>query len=165
MDQLTQIPLTLCTVKAGLAAGTTSTYSTTGTTVYAIKGRACSTAAKANVATPVVDVVDGLPFTPQLPGQGSVYVFGFDAGGTLRVAQGSIEQLDVSGAFITLPQFPIVPDTVCPFGFALVRAAPASAATPAVAPWLFGTNNLSGVTGVTVAFVDVMTLPERPQAA
>lgn len=167
MDNLKMAPLTLCLSKATLAAGTTTTYSTTGTTVYAIKGKAYSTAAKTNVATPTVDITDGLAFTPvaypassSVGGQGSVFVFCFDSGGTLRVAQGTVEQLDILGNFINAPQFPIIPDTVCPFGYLVVKLGPT-----AVANWTFGSSNLSGVTGVTYTFVDVITLPDRPQVS
>jgi hypothetical protein len=31
--------------------------------------------------------------------------------------------------------------------------------------WTFGTNNLSGVTGMTYTFVSVSTLPDRPQVS
>ena len=47
----------------------------------------------------------------------------------------------------------------------LVRLAPSTATTPAVATWTFGTNNQSSVTGVTYARQDVFTLPDRPQAS
>jgi len=155
----------MTTMKAALAAGTTTTYSTTGTTLFCIKGKAYSKGAVTNGATPTTDFFDGLAFTAQTypansasVGTGSVYVFGYDSGGTIRVCQGSIEQLDISGNFVIAPQFPPIPDTMCPFGYLLVRLGPT-----AVANWTFGTNNLSSVTGVTYTFVDVMTLPDRPQ--
>lgn len=167
MDNLALVPLTLCLSKATLAAGTTTTYSTTGTTVYAIAGKAYSTAAKTNVATPTVDIVDGLAFTPvtfpasaSVGGTGSIFVFCFDSGGTLRVAQGTVEALDLLGNFINAPQFPIIPDTVCPFGYLVVKLG-----ATAVANWTFGSSNLSAVTGVTYAFQDLVTLPSRPQVA
>lgn len=165
MDQLSQIPLTMCTMKAALAAGTTTTYSTTGTTLFCIKGKAYSKAAVTNGATPTTDIATGAAFVPVPIGGGSVFVFGYDSGGTIRVAQGSIVTLDATGAFSVLPQFPTIPDTVCPFGYQLIKAAPATATTPAVATWTFGTNDNSSVTGVTYTMVDVMTLPARPQAS
>ena len=122
-------------------------------------------AAVTNAATPTTDAVTGAAFVPVPIGGGSVFVFGYDSGGNIKVAQGSIVTLDATGAFNILPQFPIVPDTVCPFGYQLIQAAPATATTPAVATWTFGTNNNSSVTGVTYTMVDVMTLPDRPQAS
>lgn len=167
MDNLSLPCVTMCFSKATLAAGTTTTYSTTGTTVFAIRSKFYSTAAKTNVATPTVDITDGLPFTAQtfpasaaVGGTGSVYVFCFDSGGTLRVAQGTVEALDLLGNFINAPQLPVIPDSVCPFGYLVVKLGPT-----AVANWTFGTNNLSGVTGVTYAFQDICLVPDRPQIA
>jgi hypothetical protein len=168
MDNLQTYPVTQCMKKAGLAAGTTTTYSITANPLeYAIRSKLYTKATVTNGATPTVDIADGLAFTPlafpgsaTVGGQGSVFVFGYDAGGTVRVAQGDVVTLDVLGNFVNLPQFPVLPDTVCPFGYLLVRLGPT-----AVANWVFGTNNLSGVTGVTYAFQDVTTLPDRPQAS
>ena len=160
MDALQQTPLSLCTVKAGLAAGTTTTYSTTGATVYAIKGKAYSKAAATNAATPTTDHTTGTAFVPVAANQGSVFVFSYDASGSVRVSQGQVRSLDDAGNFIHSPQFPAIPDTDCPFGYLIVKAG-----ATAVGNWVFGTNNLSGVTGLTYSFVDVMTLPDRPQVA
>ncbi len=168
-DNLANIPITMCMTKATLAAGTTTTFSTTGATIYAIRGKFYSKNAATNQATPTTDVTDVLPFTPlavpasaSVGGQGSVFVFCFAATTTgvanAFVAQGSVEQLDVNGNFINAPQFPVIPDGYCPFGYLLVRLGPT-----AVANWTFGTSNLSGVTGVTYTFQDIATLPDRPQ--
>ena len=165
MDALQQIPLTMCTMKATLAAGTTTTYSTTGTTLFCIKGKAYSKGAVTNGATPTTDATTGAAFVAQAIGTGSVYVYGFDKDGTIKVSQGTIVTLDADGGFVDLPKFPAIPDTVCPFAYELIRLAPATATTPAVATWTFGTNNQASVTGVTYARCDVMTLPDRPQAA
>ncbi len=165
MNDLTQITQTFVSTKAGLSAGTTTTYTTANTVQYAIKGKAFSKAAVTNGATPVVDVAFNAAFKPQPIGTGSVYVLGFDAAGTLRVTQGSIETLDITGAFVRAPQFPSPVDAYAPFAYMVVRAAPATAAVPAVATWTFGTNNNSGVTGVTITFTDIMVLPDRPQIA
>lgn len=165
MDALSQIPLTMCTMKAALAAGTSASYSTTGTTLFCIKGKAYSKAAVTNGTLPTTDATTGAAFVAQAIGTGSVYVHGFDKDGNIKVSQGSIVTLDATGAFVDLPAFPAIPDTVCPFAYELVRLAPATATTPAVATWTFGTNDQSSVTGVTYARQDVMTLPARPQAA
>lgn len=171
MDNLASLPVTMCFTKAALAAGTTTTYATTGTTSYAVRGKFYNKTAAANVATPTTDIVDGLPFQPlafpasaSVGGQGSVFVFCYRAipaiapAGGIAVAQGSVEQLDINGNFINAPQFPVIPDNYCPFGYLVVTLGPT-----AVANWTFGTNNLSGVTGVTYTFVDIAQLPDRPQ--
>lgn len=163
MDNLQAAPGTFCTSKAGLAAGTTSTYSTTGATLYCIRGKAYSAAAAANAATSTTDANTGLAFPAQAIGTGSVYVFGYNAAGAVRVVQGQVVTLDASGAFAIAPQFPVIPDTVCAFGYLLVQLAPATAAVPAVAAWTFGANNQAAVTGVTYQRQDLMTIPDRPQ--
>lgn len=163
MDGLMAIPGTFSASKVTFAAGTTSTYSTTGTTVFCIAGKAYSTAAKSNVATPTVDIVDGLAFAGLIANQGCIFIVGFDTGGTLRAAQGSVESLDVSGNFINLSQLPVIPDTICAVGYLIVKAgSTASTATP----WVFGTANLATpATGITLTFGDLLTMPPRPIAS
>lgn len=161
MDNLSQIPLTLCLMKSALAAGTTTTISTTGTTHYAIKGKAYTLAAMTNAATPTTDVNSGAAFVRVGANEGSVYVVGLDSSGNVKVAQGSVESLDAAGAFLTAPQFPVIPDTVCPIGYLVIKAGSTAAAK--ASGWLFGTSNNSGVTGITYTFVSVIGLPARPQ--
>lgn len=160
MDNLQNTPLSIVTTKAGLSAGTTTTYSTANTVLYCIRGKAYSKTAVTNGATPTTDITTGAAFVPVAANQGSVYVFGFDASGTIRVCQGQVSALDVAGNFIYTPQFPIVPDTVTPFGYLVFKGGSTLSGT-----WTFGTNNLSGVSGATYTFVDVMTLPDRPQVS
>lgn len=157
MEQLELRGITLCLVKATLAAGTTTTYSTTGTTVYSIQGKAYSKAAVTNGATPTTDVNTGNAFVPVKPNEGSVFVFCYDASGTVRVAQGGVKGLDAGGGFVEAPDFPAIPETVCPFAYLIIQAG-ASASN-----WTFGTSNQSGATGVTYTRQDVITLPARPQ--
>jgi len=177
MDMQQAVPVTMCFTKAAIAAGTTSTMSTTGTTTFAIKGKFYTKTALSNQATPTVDFATGAAFLPiPIPatapnlglGYASIYTVGFDTGGNLRAIQGSIVALDVSGNFITAPVFGALGGVgidstttdFCPIGYILVKLGAA-----AVATWTFGTNNLSGVTGVTYVFVDIATLPDRPQIA
>lgn len=177
MDQQSLIPLTLCLSKVALAAGTTTTISTTGTTTYGIKGKAYTKAAITNGATPIVDFSTGAAFLPiPIPatapnlaaGYGSVFTVGLDSTGAVRVIQGTVVPLDTSGNFINAPQFGglgpqgsgSTDNDFCAIGYIVVKLG-----ATAVATWTFGTNNLSGVTGVTYTFVDVITLPDRPQVA
>jgi hypothetical protein len=177
MDQQANIPVTMNFTKATLAAGSTTTISTTGTTTFAIKGKFYTKTAISNGATPVVDYATGAAFIPiPIPntapnlaaGYGSVYTVGFDTGGNIKVIQGTVVPLDGSGNFINAPQFgglgpqgsgPTDND-FCAIGYIIVKLG-----ATAVATWTFGTNNLSSVTGVTYTFVDVATLPDRPQVA
>ncbi len=166
MNPLQDAPVTMATTKAGLTAGTTTTYTTANTVQYSIRGKAYSKTAVTNGATPTTDATTGSAFAAIAAGYGSVFVFGFDKDGTIKVSQGSVEALDgstTSGAtakFIRAPQFPAVPDTVCPFGYATVLVGSAGSA------WTFGSSNLAGPpSNVGINFVDCQTLPDRPQVA
>ena len=174
MDYQSAQPVTMNFTKATLAAGTTTTLSTTGTTTYAIKGKFYTKTAITNGATPTTDWATGLAFKP-IPtplvapnlanGYGCVFAVGLDSTGAIRVVQGTIEALDINGKFINAPQFGgdgpagsgSTDNDFCPIGYFIVQLG-----ATAVAPWTFGTNNNSGVTGVTYTAVDVATLPDRP---
>ena len=180
MDQQASIPVTMNFTKATLAAGSTTTISTTGTTTFAIRGKFYTKTAITNGATPTTDYATGAAFLPipipatapnLAPGYGSIYSVGFDSGGNIRVIQGTVVPLDASGNFINAPQFGSLGsqgsgnaastnNDFCMIGYIVVKLG-----ATAVATWTFGTNNLSSVTGVTYAFVDVATEPDRPQVS
>lgn len=177
MDNQQAIPVTMNFTKATLAAGTTTTISTTGTTTYAVRGKFYTKTAITNGTTPTTDWATGAAFNPiPIPatapnlaaGYGSVYTVGLDSTGTIRVIQGTVVPLDGSGNFINAPQFGglgpqgsgLTDNDFCAIGYIVVKLG-----ASAVATWTFGTNNLSSVTGVTYTFVDVATLPDRPQVA
>lgn len=156
--------LNMAMVAAGFAAGTTTTISTTATVPFCINGKALAKTAITNGATPTTDAATGLAFRPVPANNGSVFVACFDASGNVKVCQGEVASLDpASGLFITAPEFPLIPDTLTPFGYLIIKAASTYVAT--TTGWLFGTHNNSSVTGITYTFVDVMTLPARPQIA
>lgn len=160
MDALQFPPLTMATGKAGLAAGTTTTLTIGTTTPYCIQGKAFSRASVSNTATPTTDANTGVAFLPIPVGSGAVFVICVNAAGALRVVQSAIQALDASGNFLYAPTFPGVPDDVCPIGYLVTRVGSTGAA------WTFGASNLAGPpTGVTHTFVDVMTLPGRPQVS
>ena len=171
MDYMQAAPATICTSKAAAAAGTTTTFSTTGATLYSIKGKAYTTSAASNAATPTTDAATGVAFVPVPVGSGSVFVLCYDGSSTtaataIKVVQGSITDLDGSSAdgavakFIVAPQFPVIPRTLCPFAYVIVKVGSGGAA------WTFGASNLAGPpSNVGIAFQDVMTLPGNPQVA
>ena len=159
MDALTSVPQTICTTKAGTSAGTTTTLTTANAQIFALIGKAYSKAATANEATPTLDSASGVAFTGITINNGAVIVFCRDSGGVLRAVQGPLSALDVGGSFIMAPQFGAIPDTLCPISYLVIKVG-ASGAT-----WTLGTSNLSAATGVTYAFVDLMTLPGRVQVA
>ena len=164
MDGLQILPLTQCNTKVGLAAGTTTTINTpgvpAGAAVYAIRSKLYSRAVGANLATPTLDAATGLAFPPIKASQGTVVVVGFDASGNLRAMQGTVAATDgaVAGGFALAPQFPVVPDWICPVGYIIAKADSTLSGT-----WTFGSSNLSGVSGMTYVFVDVAQIPDRPQ--
>lgn len=161
--------------KAALAAdgGAVTTYSTTGTMVFNIKGKAYTKAAVANGTTPTTDINTGAAFVKLVggnsvantPGQGSVFLWMVNAAGTVAVAQKLISPgypqaypLDMQGNFAQpfgKPDWPPVPEGYVPFAVMTVKAG----ATAGLS-WIFGTNNWNA-TGVTVAVQDLGTLPDR----
>lgn len=166
MDALQQVPITAAFQKAGLAAGTTTTITIGTTTPFAIKGKMYSKSNVSNAATPTTDATTGSAFAAIAAGYGSVFVVGLDSSGAIKVSQGTVEALDnvtTSGStsfFKVSPQFPIVPDTVCPIGYVVVKVGTSGSA------WTFGSSNLAGPpSNVGIAFVDVATLPDRPQVS
>lgn len=150
---------TFATGKAGLAAGTTTTSTVANQTDFCIDGKAFRKATASNAATPTLDAVTGLAFPSITANQGTVVVYGLDASGAIKCSQGTIEPLDVQGAFTKQPNFPTTIGTVCPIGYLVLKGGAGLVGT-----FTFGTNNLSGVTGMTYTFTDVMVLPSRPQA-
>ncbi len=148
-----------------LAAGTTTTISTTSAINYAIRGKGYTVAALTNQATPTTDVVTGAAFVGVKAGYGSVFVYGFNAAGTLKCAQGSVVALNTSGTYAwdTYPQFPSLPDDFCPFGYLTILAGSTADATTG---WVQGTSNQASVTGITYARHDVaLGMPDRPQTS
>jgi hypothetical protein len=182
MDTLMQSPFTGCTTKAGLAAGTTTTLTWANAVIGAIAGKAYTKAAASNQATPTTDATTGAAFLP-VPvgvasvangqggytdgyGYGCVFVVGFNAAGTLKVAQGSIEKTDsvavANSKFTTsVPKFPALPDDFYPVGYIVTRTDSTATA------WTFGSSNLAGPpTGVVHTYVDTIGyLPGRPQVS
>lgn len=157
-DQLAQNPMTQCLMTAAIAAGTTTTLSTTGVTHFSIKGHSYTRAALTNQATPTTDFATGAAFVGVAINKGSVFVVGYDKDGNLKAVQGTITDLDAAAAFVTLPQFGPIPDTMCPIGYILIKVGSTGAT------WTFGSSNLSAATGVTYTFRNVNVIPDRPQA-
>lgn len=160
MDLQAASPVTMCTSKVTLAAGTTTTISNTGTILYAIRGKAYSKTAMTNAATPTTDAATGAAFTGVTANNGCVFLIGLNAAGAVKCVQGSITPLDATGAFITAPNFGGPPLDFCPIGYLVIKAGSTANATTG---WIFGTSNNSSVTGITYTFVDLMGLPDRPQ--
>jgi hypothetical protein len=162
MQNIEMRGLTINLANAGLVAGTTTTFTTTAATKTAIQGKfATDLAISTNAATPTTDVNTGAAFVAQTANQAGVYVFGVNAAGAIKVAQGSIENTEVgvtttAGAFKVAPQFPSLPDDMAPIGYCVVRTSPTgSAFTCGTTAW--------AASGITTTFKNVCTLPDRPQ--
>ena len=162
MDNLKLRGATINLSNAGLAAGTTTTYSTTATTAHVINGMFGTTlAVQTNTASPTTDVNTGAAFVALTANQATVLVWGVNAAGAIKVAQGSIENTQVgvtttAGDFINTPQFPTLPDDFCPIGYSVHRPSPTgSAFTPGSTAW--------AASGITSTFKNVCVLPTRPQ--
>lgn len=159
------MPDTRSTVNAAFVAGSTSTYTTTVTTAGVINGKWITVlTAQTATATPTTDATTGAAFNALAPNQCCALVFGTNAAGTIKMAQGPIIATAIGvtttvGAFLNAPQFPTLPDDFCPMAYTLVRTAPSAAAwTPGTGSW-----TASGVSATT--FQNVSTLPARPQIA
>lgn len=157
MDALMQAGGTRCNSDVALAAGTTTTISNTGTIHFTIKGKSYTKSAMTNAATPTTDAVTGAAFPTISANQGTIVVIGLDTGGNVKAAQGSIQALDVNGAFINAPQLPTLPKSIAPIGYIVLKAGSTLSGT-----WRFGSSNLSSVTGMTYTFGDLSGMPNRP---
>ena len=155
--------MTISTVNAGVAKGTTSTYSTTAISAGMINSKwVTPLAVQTNTATPTVDAVTGLAFVPVPINNATVLVFGQNAAGVIQMAQGTIDPTQigvgaVAGGFLRAPQFPTLPDNFMTLAYMLVRVAPsASAFTAGTSSWT--------ATGITASNVqNIGCLTDRPQ--
>lgn len=194
MDVVTKAPITMCMSKATLAAGTTTTISTTGTTTFLIESFFYTKTAITNGATPTTDWVTGAAFIPipipltstglgpSIPGPcaayACAYTIGFDHSGNVKAIQGPIVGIDANGNFISAA--PTLNPALGPAGpnpgsiaggvsanndFCPIGFVVTKLGSAAVATWTFGTNNFSSVTGVTWSFNDICSLPDGGLAA
>ena len=91
MQRLDTAGMTMSTANAVFAPGTTSTYSTTNSTAGFINGKwATALTAQTNTASPTTDVNTSAAFTALADDQISVFVWGTNAAGEVKVAQGGI---------------------------------------------------------------------------
>ena len=150
-----------CFTKAGLAAGTTTTLTTANAQEFSIMGKSYKKTATSNEATPTVDSLTGLPFTPIPAGKGSVFTVWRNASGALRIGQGQVVDLSPLGQFVNAPWFCPQENVYAPIGDILVLCGTGAAT------WTFGSSNLAGPpTATTIIFVDCAGgMPSRPQVS
>ncbi len=156
-----QLPSRCASARSPLPPARRPTLSNTGTTTYAIRGKAYSKAAMTNAATPTTDAATGLAFNPVPANNGCAFLIGFNAAGALLAVQGDVVPLNpVDGSFASAPPLGGPPLDFCPIGYLIIKAGSTASSSPG---WLFGSSNMSGVTGITYTFADLMGIPDRPQ--
>ena len=145
----------LGTTTLNFVIGGAATTHSTQALVYSVKGLLYYAAAGSGAATPTTDIATGLAFKPVGANQACVFVFGKNAAGATVAAQGKIVPYTDTSAGSTSTPLPIMPDTVAPIGYCVVKGGATN-----VTAWLLGTNNFTGVTGVTVdTGVDLFSVP------
>ena len=161
MDKLLNAGSTFNHTNCGFVAGTTSTYTTTAATLCSIRGAfATALGVQTNTASPTVDATTGEAFVPVLANQATVLVWGVNAAGAIKLAQGSIVPTEVGvtttvGAFISAPQLPALPEDFCPIAYQLVRVSPTGASFTA------GTTQWAA-SGITCSVAkNIACLPDR----
>jgi len=159
MDNLALAPVTMAS-NSGLLTGTgaETVYDTTVIIEFAIAGKAYRKAAVADGTTPTTDGTTGAAMT-LTANEGTVVVWGLNSSGTVSCYKGSTEDLDSAGAFITAPQFPSIPDGICPFAYTILKGGSTLSGT-----WTFGSSNWNA-TGMTATHTNIFTLPARPQTS
>lgn len=146
------------------ATGAETVHDSTVAMPFSINGKLYSkSGTNADQTTPTLDyntgaVFNGLVGKASAGGQGCIFVWGYTSGGVVKVVQGPIEALDSAGAFFYPPQFPHVPDDICPFAYSVSKNY-GQATT-----FVFGTSNWNA-SGHSHAIVNVMQLPDRPQVS
>jgi hypothetical protein len=163
MDKLALAGLTAQFGNATLLGVAGTTVNLSVATTYSIRGKMYSKAASNTEATPTTDINTGAAFLPVNDLKASIFVLCLNSSGALKVAQGKVLDTDAAGNVLGAFEFPAIPDDLCPIGYLTVKASSAYVAT--TTGWLFGTHNTSGVTGITYAFTNVSTLPDRPATA
>lgn len=164
MQSQALVGLIAALTKAGLTglSGAATTFTTANAQVIAINSKAIAKAAVAGGATPTVDGVTGNAITltaTATQGKGTVVFWCLDASGNVKAVQGSTELMDAGGNFLfAAPQFPTLPDTLCPFAYSVHKAVAGSAA------FTFGVSNWN-LAGLTHTVSDLIGgIPSRPQS-
>jgi hypothetical protein len=135
--------------------GAETVHDTTVTLTCDVQGKKTTVTAITDGVTPTTDAQTGAAFVPLANGEKCIFVWGVNAAGAIRVAQGAIvKTADVTNGSAALA-FPGIPETMCPFAYHTAAHANATA-------WTFGTSNWNA-TGMTLgSVVPVGQLPNQP---
>lgn len=174
--------LTMALGHAALAAGTTTTLTTSNAINVVINGKTYTLAAITNVQPATTDAATGVAPKAVPPGYGCIFIIGAlkPASGvacstTLGYVQSELVPIEASasgvytaGAFIDLPEIPAnIPDTFCPIGYITCRVASTNSASYTMftsGTTATGAQN-SNTTGFANLYGSLSTLPSRPIAS
>ena len=142
--------------------GANVTYKISTSFTYSIDGK-LYIKTTTTTTVPTTDVNTGSAFTALAADQGCVFVWGVNTAGTVQVAQGPVAEINpdtdefeaTPGGPKSAPQFPYIPDTMCPFAYSIHQTAGTSSA------WTFGSSNWNA-TGLKDILVECSSLPVRP---
>ena len=148
--------------KAGLADGTTTTFTTGPAVDFVIDGVwGTQFGSGGNQATPTDDHRTGSTFTALATSEGCMFAYGVIAAGSIVIVQGEIEALDSdSNEWLDgqVPQPPLIPDTMCVFGTRVVKNGSTGSA------WTLGAGSFDD-TGIVSTYTDVSVMEDRPQVS
>jgi hypothetical protein len=157
--------LTQSSINSGLVVGTTTTFTMPAATSCAFRGKwgtPLGIVGSNSGTTPTTDATTGAAFVAVLADYCAALVWGVNAAGTIKLAQGPVTPLQPGpgttvGAFINAPLWPAMVEDFCPIAYQLVRVSPTGASfTAGTTQWA-----ASGITCSTIQ--NVNTLPDRPQ--
>lgn len=150
------------------ATGAETVHDTTVRLDFSIGGKMYSkSGTNADQTTPTTDYADSVAFSDSSKtltgvasagGQGAVVVWAYNSSGTVKCMMGSRESLNAAGSFAVAPQFPRIPEDVCPFAYQVLKHYGQTSTVT------FGTSNWN-TSGFTNAIVNVFELPDRPQVS
>ena len=135
-------------------SGAAKTISYTGNPAFALGGKLLTgdTCSGGSLAT--TDIATSEAFLPLANGEACLFVFGWNAAGEWKVAQGPIvDYADLVNGAAAL-DFPVIPDTIVPFAYVPIRNADAT-------DFLFATSNWD-TTPTIGTVVNVALLPTQP---
>jgi hypothetical protein len=168
---------TFCAGNAGVTMGTAVSVTMANAVSFAINGKAYLTTGSATNAavTSFLDPNTGVAPVGVGPGQGCIFVCCAVSTGTVatfRFVQSEIVPLlpnsaqYTPGAFQYAPEFPAIPDNLCPVAYFVVKVA--TDYTPG-GKHTFGTTSVAtgamgaAATAYAITAQNILTLPNRPQ--
>lgn len=177
MNSIDLAGATFATTKSGIiGVNGATTLTTANATSFCINGKAYTKAAATGGASPTLDSATGVAFKPVPPGYGCVFLIGSAAGvdQAFAAVQSEIVPLQanagtyIPGDFVDAPEFPLVPDNFCPFGYLIIQVG--TNFTPTTG-WQMGVSNTkeAAYNSTAKSFlptpVSILTVPDRPQTA